>query len=345
MNPYRISVIPGDGIGPEQTEAAIRVLRRIEEVFHTSFDFVEAEAGDACKKKFGSPLPDNTVQALKASDACLKGPVGETAYDVIVKLRQMFDLYANLRPCKAYPRVKCLDPETDLIVVRENTEDLYKGLEFEISGSVIGLRVTTPEACRRIASKAFQLSESRNRKRLVTAVHKSNVMKKGCGMFSSICREQAKLHPTVTFEEMYVDAASMNLIRKPAHFDVLVTTNVFGDILSDEAAQVVGGLGLAPSGNIGDNYALFEPIHGSAPDIAGKKSANPTSMLLSASMMLDYLSSKFHDDHCAEAARALETAVAGALSDGVTTPDLGGKQTTDQVADAVADRIMAGMTR
>jgi 3-isopropylmalate dehydrogenase len=144
---------------------------------------------------------------------------------------------------------------------------------------------------------------------------------------------------------MYVDAASMNLIRKPAHFDVLVTTNVFGDILSDEAAEVVGGLGLAPSGNIGDNYALFEPIHGSAPDIAGKKSANPTSMLLSAGMMLDYLGSKFSDQRCAQAARGLESAVAGVLSDGVTTPDLGGKQTTDQVADAVADRIAAGMTR
>jgi 3-isopropylmalate dehydrogenase len=345
MNPYRISVIAGDGIGPEQTEATIRVLHKIEKVSHTSFDFVEAEAGDACQKKHGNPLPDATVEALKASDACLKGPVGETAYDVIVKLRQMLDLYANLRPCRAYPRVKCLDPETDLVVVRENTEDLYKGLEFEISGSVIGIRVTTPQACRRIASKAFQLAESRNKKRLVTAVHKSNVMKKGCGLFSAICREQAKLHPAITFEEMYVDAASMNLIRNPSHFDVLVTTNVFGDILSDEAAQVVGGLGLAPSGNIGDNYAIFEPIHGSAPDIAGKKSANPTSMLLSASMMLDYLSGRFSDPRCAEAARALESAVTRTLSDGVTTPDLGGKHTTDQVADAVADRIVAGMIR
>lgn len=345
MNPYRISVIPGDGIGPEQTEATTTVLRRIEEVFHVRFDFVEVEAGDACQKKCGNPLPDDTVQGLRASDACLKGPVGETAYDVIVRLRQMLDLYANLRPCRAYPRVKCLDPETDLIIVRENTEDLYKGLEFEIGESAVALRITTAKACQRIAAKAFHLAELRNKRRLVTAVHKAQVIKKTCGLFAATCREEAQSHPNVLFEEMYVDAAAMNLVRQPAHFDVLVTTNVFGDILSDEASQVAGGLGLAPSGNIGDKFAIFEPVHGSAPDIAGKGIANPISMILSASMMIDWLGDKFGDANCSAAARSVEAAVVQALADGVTTPDLGGKYTTQQVAEAVVKRIPLEVTQ
>lgn len=332
-------MIPGDGIGPEQTEATIRVLERIKETFRLSLEFIKAEAGDDCKRRLGSALPDDTIRTLETTDACLKGPVGETAYDVIVTLRQMLDLYANLRPSRAYPGLKCLDPDTDLIIVRENTEDLYKGLEFEVAGSAVALRITTPMACRRIASKAFHIAELRNKKKLVTAVHKANVLRKTCGLFAAMCREEAQLHSDVSFEEMYVDAAAMNLVRQPAHFDVLVTTNMFGDILSDEAAQVVGGLGLAPSGNIGEDSAIFEPVHGSAPDIAGKKVANPNSMLLSASMMLDWLGDKFGDSNCSAAARSLEAAVIQTMADRITTPDLGGSYTTEQVADAVAERI------
>ena len=342
---YTISLMPGDGIGPEQTQATIKVLEKVQELFRLRLQFVEAQAGDACKRKRGTALPEDTVRLLEATEACLKGPVGETAYDVIVALRQMFDLYANLRPSRAYPGLKCLDPETDLIVVRENTEDLYKGIEFEAAGSAFALRVTTPAACKRIAARAFRIAELRNRKRLVTAVHKANVLRKTCGLFAATCREEAKLHPDISFEEMYVDAAAMNLIRQPTHFDVLVTTNMFGDILSDEAAQVVGGLGLAPSGNIGDKFAIFEPVHGSAPDIAGKQVANPNSMLLSASMMLDWLGERFNDRNCAAAARTLETAVIGVLSDRVTTPDLGGNYTTNQVAEAVAARIGVEVVR
>jgi 3-isopropylmalate dehydrogenase len=170
-------------------------------------------------------------------------------------------------------------------------------------------------------------------------VHKANVLKKTCGLFAATCREEAKCHPDVSFEEMYVDAAAMNLVRQPAHFDVLVTTNMFGDILSDEAAQVVGGLGLAPSGNIGEEFAIFEPVHGSAPDIAGKKIANPISMLLSASMMIEWLGDKFGDSNCIAGAHTLEAAVIQALADRITTPDLGGNYTTQQVAGAVAERI------
>lgn len=340
MTAYEISLMPGDGIGPEQTEAAILVLERLKEAFGLSLKFVEAEAGDDCKRRHGSALPDDTVHTLETTDACLKGPVGETAYEVIVTLRQMFDLYANLRPARAYPGLKCLDPATDLIIVRENTEDLYKGLEFEIADSAIALRVTTAKACRRIASKAFHIAELRNKKRLVTAVHKANVLRKTCGLFAAACREEAKLHPDVSFDEMYVDAAAMNLVRQPGSFDVLVTTNMFGDILSDEAAQVVGGLGLAPSGNMGEDFAIFEPVHGSSPDIAGKKIANPNSMLLSASMMLDWLGDKFHDSNCNTAAHSLEAGVMQALADRITTPDLGGSYTTRQVAEAVAARIV-----
>jgi 3-isopropylmalate dehydrogenase len=232
-----------------------------------------------------------------------------------------------------------LDPSTDLIIVRENTEDLYKGLEYEIADSAIALRVTTSRACQRIASKAFRIAELRNKKRLVTAVHKANVLRKTCGLFAAACREEAKLHPDVSFDEMYVDAAAMNLVRQPGSFDVLVTTNMFGDILSDEAAQVVGGLGLAPSGNIGEDFAIFEPVHGSGRDIAGKKIANPVSMLRSASMMLDWLGDRSDDSNCSAAARSLEGAVIRTLIDRITTPDLGGNYTTEQVAEAVSERI------
>jgi 3-isopropylmalate dehydrogenase len=339
MRTYKISLIPGDGIGPEQTEATIMACARLKEVFGLHLEFMKTEAGDDCKRKHGSALPDETVRTLKMTDGCLKGPVGETAYDVIVTLRQMFDLYANLRPSRAYPGLSCLDPSTDMIIVRENTEDLYKGLEFEVEDSVIALRVTTPKACQRIASKAFRIAETRNKKRLVTAVHKANVLRKTCGLFSAICREEAKRHPDVSFNEMYVDAAAMNLVRQPASFDVLVTTNMFGDILSDEAAQVVGGLGLAPSGNIGEDFAIFEPVHGSGPDIAGRNIANPTSMLLSACMMLDWLGDRSGDSHFHAAAHALESAVIQTLTLRITTPDLGGNCTTHQVAEAVAQRI------
>jgi len=339
MTTYKISLMPGDGIGPEQTEATLAVLERVREAFGLSLEFVRTEAGDDCKRRHGSALPDDTIRTLETTDVCLKGPVGETAYDVIVKLRQMFDLYANLRPSRTYPGLKCLDPDTDLIIVRENTEDLYKGLEFEVASSAIALRVTTRTACERIASKAFRIAELRNRKKLVTAVHKANVLRKTCGLFAATCREEAKRHPGISFEDMYVDAAAMNLVRQPAHFDVLVTTNMFGDILSDEAAQVVGGLGLAPSGNIGEEFAIFEPVHGSGPDIAGKKIANPISMLLSATMMLEWLGEKFGDSKCTAAAHTLEAAVIQALADRITTPDLGGNSTTQQVAGAVAERI------
>ncbi|MCX8153063.1 MAG: isocitrate/isopropylmalate dehydrogenase family protein, partial [Candidatus Bathyarchaeota archaeon] len=314
MNTYKISLIEGDGIGPELTEATLRVLEAAQKNFGIKLEIIEAEAGDICFAKRGVALPEDSIQKIKTSHACLKGPVGETAADVIVRLRLMFDLYANLRPIKAYPAAVVARPDIDMIFVRENTEDVYKGQEFTIGNdTTICLRVITRRACERIAKKAFEIARRRNGKKKVTAIHKANVMRVTDGLFASVCREVAKQYPDIAFNELYVDAAAMRLIKEPQTFDVLVTPNMFGDILSDEAAQLIGGLGMAPGANIGDNFALFEPIHGSAPNRAGKQTANPISMILAAKMMLDWLGERYNDKKCIEAAAAIENGVVKTL--------------------------------
>ena len=243
-------------------------------------------------KNSGHALPDDVIKSIKNSDVCLKAPVGESAKDVIVYLRRMLDLYANIRPAKSYPNMPSLRDDVDLVIVRENTEDLYTGEEFEVEGAAVAMRIISEKASRRIAEYAFTTAKQRNIQKKVTCVHKSNVMKKTDGLFSSVCSNVAKNFPDIKLEQMYVDACSMNLIRQPQLFDVIVTTNLFGDILSDESAQVVGGLGMAPAANIGDDFALFEPVHGAAFDIAGKQIANPSSFILSVKMMLDWLGVK-----------------------------------------------------
>lgn len=338
--PFRLALIPGDGVGPEITEATLRVLEAVEARYNLHLDIRRVEAGDRCLAERGVALPEETVEAIKAADACLKGPVGESAADVIVKLRQMFNLYANVRPARSYPRCNPLKEGVDLVIVRENTEGLYKGYEFEVDNTAVGLRVITVQASQRIARFAFQLAAVRDRLRKVTSVHKANVMRRTCGLFARVCREVAGEFPSIGFEEMYVDAAAMNLIRRPETFDVIVTTNMFGDILSDEAAQIVGGLGMAPSANIGEDKALFEPVHGSAPDIAGRQEANPFSMILSAKMMLEWLSERFKENRCREAAEGIESAVVRALEMKAITPDLGGALKTWQVGEKVADLIL-----
>ncbi|MCD6591478.1 MAG: isocitrate/isopropylmalate dehydrogenase family protein, partial [Thaumarchaeota archaeon] len=236
------------------------------------------------------------------------------------------------------PNVPSLRSGIDLVIVRENTEGLYKGFEFEFNDIAIGLRIITRKGCERIARYAFELARKR-RKRLV-AVHKANVMRMTCGLFARVCREVSREYPDVSYSEMYVDAAAMNLIRRPDEFDVIVTTNMFGDILSDEAAQVVGGLGLAPAANIGDDYAIFEPVHGCAPDIAGKRIANPTSMILSSVMMLDWLGRKYSDEKCIRASKLLEKAILKTLEEGkFLTPDLGGRSRTDEFGRRVAELL------
>ncbi len=342
MNTYKISLIPGDGIGPELTEATLKVLEAVQKTFGINLSITEAPAGDSALEKLGAALPSSTVEVIKASNACLKGPVGESAADVIVKLRLMFDLYANLRPLKAYPAVPVARKDIDMMFVRENTEDVYKGLEFTIgSDTTLCLRVITKRACERIANRAFQMARSRNGKKKVTAIHKANVMRVTDGLFRDVCREVSKSYPDIAFNELYVDAASMRLIKEPQEFDVLCTCNMFGDILSDEAAQLIGGLGMAPGANVGDNFALFEPIHGSAPNRAGKQTANPISMILSAKMMMDWLGEKYDDKKCLQAGVAIENGVVYALRNGQSVPDCGGKTTTVGMAEAIAAALTA----
>ncbi|MDA4131518.1 MAG: isocitrate/isopropylmalate dehydrogenase family protein [Thaumarchaeota archaeon] len=336
---YTIALIEGDGVGPEISKASLVVLDALQEKLGLGFSIKDSPAGDDCKRRTGVPLPDPSLKTIRGSDACLKAPVGETAADVIVRLRQMLDLYANIRPAKSLPNVPSLKPGIDMVIVRENTEDLYKGQEFEFDGGVVALRTITRSASERIAKYAFELAEQRGGARKVVAVHKSNVLRKSDGLFSQVCKEVSKAYPKISFSEMLVDSAAMNLIRDPLSFDVIVTTNLYGDILSDEAAQLVGGLGMTPSANIGADFALFEPVHGAAPDIAGKGVANPIAMILTLAMMLDWLSKTRHDQACSAGASAIRGAVNQVLETSTRTPDLGGKATTMQVAEAVAKAL------
>ncbi|MCW4001161.1 MAG: isocitrate/isopropylmalate dehydrogenase family protein [Candidatus Bathyarchaeota archaeon] len=343
MTEYKISLIPGDGIGPELSEATLKVLQASEKKFGLKFKILECPAGDIALETLGAALPAATVETIKGSHACMKGPVGESAADVIVKLRYIFDLYANLRPIKTYPAVEAARPNIDMMFVRENTEDVYKGLEFTIGNdTTLCLRVITRQNSTRIAKKAFEIARLRNGKKKVTAIHKANVMRVTDGLFRDVCREVAKGYPDIAFNELYVDAASMRLIKEPESFDVLCTCNMFGDILSDEAAQLVGGLGMAPGANVGDNFGLFEPIHGSAPNRAGKHTANPLSMVLSAKLMLDWLGEKYQDQKCIKAASAIEQGVVYVLENRQGVSDLGGKATTVGMAEAIAAAMPAG---
>jgi 3-isopropylmalate dehydrogenase len=340
MTEYKIALIPGDGIGPELTEATLKILDAVQQKFDVNLKITKVEAGDACYEKRGVALPEETVKVIKNSHACMKGPVGETAADVVVKLRIMFDLYANIRPIKAYPSIPSLKPDIDMIFVRENTEDVYRGIEFALEDTAICIRVITRKGSERIARKAFEVARRRNKKKLVTAIHKANVMRVSDGLFAEVSREVAKQNPDIAFNELYVDAASMRLIKEPQKFDVILITNMFGDILSDEAAQLIGGLGMAPGANVGDDFALFEPIHGSAPTRVGKHTANPCSMILAARMMLDWLGEKYDDEECLRAAEAIEDAVTETLRKGITIPDFGGNATTLGMAEAMAEEIL-----
>ncbi len=337
---YGISLITGDGIGPEQAAAARQILEAISDHSSTKFSIKEVEAGDAALKKHGKALPEFSVDAIKKSQACLKGPVGESAADVIIVLRRMFDLYANVRPARSYPNIPALSGKVDMVTVRENTEDVYLGWEFNADpDTVVALRITSEKASRRIAEYAFKTATARGGKRKVVAVHKANVMRKGDGLFAATCRDVAKKYPKIQYSELYVDAAAMNLIRNPEDFDVIVTTNLFGDILSDEAAQVVGGLGMGPAANIGENFALFEPVHGAAFDIAGKNAANPSSILLSSKMMLEWLADRHGDRKAAQEGRRIEDAIIGLLRQNKKTKDIGGALSTTQFSGLVANSM------
>ncbi len=321
----KIAVIPGDGIGKEVMEAAIYILEKL----NLPFEYIYLEAGDDAEKKYGKALPDETLDEIKRCKVVLFGAAGETAADVIVRLRKELDTFANVRPAKSFEGVKSIHKNVDMVIVRENTECLYKGLEFEIDEGVTeSIRVITKKASERIVRYAFELARRERRKR-VTALHKANVMKKTCGLFKKIFYEIAREYEEVEADDYYIDAACMFMAMNPQRFDVIVTTNMFGDIVSDLAAGVVGGLGLAPSANIGEKYAIFEPVHGAAFDIAGKGIANPTAMILTACMMLKHLG------YLREAER-VEKAVEKVIAEGKTTPDLGGNLKTMEMAEEIA---------
>ena len=338
---YDISLITGDGIGPELSESVISVLETIHDKFDVKTKINPLEAGDAALEKFGYALPDETFQSIQSSDACLKAPVGESAADVIVVLRRKLDLYANIRPAKSYPNTPALREDIDLVIVRENTEDLYTGEEFIVDDSAVALRIITEKASKRIARHAFNTAIQRNKKKHVTCVHKSNVMKITDGLFAKSCESVAKEFSDVKFDHMYVDACAMNLIRQPHEFDVIVTSNLFGDILSDESSQVVGGLGMAPAANLGDDFGLFEPVHGAAFDIAGKQIANPTSFILSVKMMLEWLGNKNNDQNSIFVADKLENAVLDVLQSKIITKDVGGNTSTMEFTKEITNKLIS----
>jgi len=332
-----ICLIPGDGVGREVIPAAERVLVAI----RPDLSFVEADAGWDCFERCGTALPDATVAAVAAADATMFGATQSPSTVVagyrsqILALRKHFDLYANLRPT-----VTLLpgQPAVDLLIVRENTEGLYSGRERREGDTAIAERVITRAASERIARVAFEQARKRNtqyaiRNTHVTIVHKANVLKLTDGLFRECCLAVAAEYPDVVVNEMLVDAAAMWLVKDPSRFDVIVTTNLFGDILSDEAAGLVGGLGVAPSANVGaGQVAVFEPVHGSAPDIAGRGLANPIGAILSAALLLEHLGD-------GESAGRVARAVTETVAAGILTADLGGTAHTREVTDAICQRL------
>jgi 3-isopropylmalate dehydrogenase len=348
---YRVACIEGDGIGPEIFKAARSVIDTLSDSLKLNLEFVSTPAGDKALKDFGEALPKTSFNAIRESDVCLKAPVGETAKETIVFLRQELDLYANIRPAKNYSFIDSKYSNVDMVIARENTEDLYVGREFiENEGKkATAFKIVTEKASKRIAKLAFEIALQREAARSpkersakqasVVCVQKSNVLPVTDGLFLKSCAEVSKEYPSVTFSSMYVDTAAMNLVRNPESFDVLLTSNMYGDILSDEASQVVGGLGIASSANLSDDFALFEPVHGCAPDIAGKGIANPLSMMFTVKTMLEWLGSKTEDANFLEAAKVLESAVSVVTSSNVKTSDIGGKSKTEEVTRAVCEEI------
>jgi len=323
----RVAVIPGDGIGQEVVPAAVEVL----EALDLGFEFVHAEAGDHVRDERGVALPEETYDLAASADATLFGAAGETAADVILPLREAVGSFANVRPARAYPGVDALRPETDLVFVRENTEGVYSGIEAEITEGVTTLtRVVTERASRRIAEFGFEYAETNGYEHVAVA-HKANVMRTTDGQFLDAVRAVAD-ERGVDPDEVLMDALAMHLVLRSGEFGVVVCPNLAGDVLSDLAAGLVGGLGLLPSANVGPENALFEPVHGSAPDIADEGVANPAATVLSAAMLCEHLG-------YGEAAARIRSAVEGVLADGPHTPDLGGGATTTDVTTAVVERL------
>ncbi len=329
----RITLIPGDGIGPEVIDACLLVLEKT----GIPLEYDRVEAGSEIMKREGTPLPEAVVESIGGSGVALKGPittpVASGFRSVNVELRKRLDLYANVRPARSFPGAGGRYEDIDLVVVRENTEGLYSGVEKEVgSDRAESIRIITRLGSERIVRFAFKHAKAHDRTK-VTAVHKANIMKLTGGLFLDSARKIAQEFPDIEYEERIVDNMAMQLVVKPQLYDVIVTTNMFGDILSDLCAGLVGGLGLAPSGNFGERCAVFEPVHGSAPKHAGKDRVNPTATILSAAMMLDHLGE-------ADAAARIVSAVSEVIAGGRDiTYDLGGSTGTRDMARAIADMV------
>jgi len=330
---YDITLIPGDGIGPEISEAARRVI----DAACPGINWEVVDAGEAVIERYGTPLPDYVLDSVKKNGVALKGPlttpVGKGFRSVNVTLRQNLDLYANVRPARSLPGIVSRYKDIDLIVVRENTEDLYAGIEHRVGKDAAeSIKIITREASERICRYAFDLALKQGRKK-VTAVHKANIMKLSDGLFLECARNVAEDYPGIEFEDMIVDAMCMKLVQSPENYDVMVLPNLYGDIVSDLCAGLVGGLGVAPGANIGLESSVFEPVHGSAPKHAGKNKVNPLAIILSGVMMLHHLG-----EH--SAAGAVAQAVNTVLEEGKSlTYDLCGNASTSQMADAIIDQL------
>jgi len=330
---HRITLIPGDGIGPEVASAVVRII----DASGAQIEWETHIAGQQALDKFGTTLPDDLIESIKRNKVGLKGPittpVGKGFTSVNVGLRKALDLYANLRPIRALPNIPCRNPNLNLVVVRENTESLYSGLEhIVIPGVVESLKIITEKASTRIARFAFEFAR-REKRRKVTCTHKANIMKLSDGLFLECFRRVARDYPDIEADDKIIDNASMQLVMRPEQFDVLLCENLYGDIVSDLCAGLIGGLGLVPGANIGEKGAVFEAVHGSAPDIAGKGIANPTALLQSAILMLRHINER-------DTADKIEAAMLTVFEEGkVRTRDIGGMASTDQFADAISGKM------
>ena len=334
---HNVTLIKGDGIGPSIMDAAVAVIN----ASGAKINWIEAEAGMSAYEKTGTPLPDATMESIDQTRVAFKGPlttmVGEGFRSINVELRKKYDLYANVRPAKSWPGVKTRYDNVDIVIVRENTQGLYVGLEHYLTPKkdiAESLAVVTKESSERIVDYAFKYAIDNGRKK-VTVCHKANILKYTQGLFLNTAREVAKKYPQIEFDEKIIDAACMHMVMKPEQFDVVVTTNMFGDILSDLTAGLVGGLGLIPGANIGSDAALFEAVHGSAPDIAGKNIANPTAVMMAGVMMLNHLGE--HD-----AATRMLNAIQKVVNEGVyVTPDLNpnSQYGTKEMGQAIVDAM------
>jgi isocitrate dehydrogenase (NAD+) len=330
---HTITLIPGDGIGPEVASSVVRII----EASGVDIEWETHYAGAQALEKFGTTLPDQLLESIKRNKVGLKGPVatpiGKGFTSVNVGLRKALDLYSNLRPIRALPNIPCRNPDLDLVVVRENTESLYSGLEhIVIPGVIESLKIITESASTRIARFAFEFARSEKRKK-ITCLHKANIMKLSDGLFLECFYKVEKDYPDIETDDKIIDNACMQLVMRPEQFDVLLCENLYGDIVSDLCAGLIGGLGLAPGANIGEKGAVFEAVHGSAPDIAGKGIANPTALLQSAILMLRHINER-------AAADRIETAMLKVFEEGkVRTRDLGGTAKTAEFADAIISKM------